>query len=594
MSLHQLAQTLAAHGRGGDTMLAHINPQEAGILKLLGGSGTINPHTGLREFKIGIPFIDNAWRDTKNSAEDAWRDTKHSVADILKDLGPYAPLVLGAALGPAGFGVFGTALGTGLAVGATYAVANESLASGLKAGLGAYGGANMWQQVSKLGANAPVSAGSNYAPSVEGGAPSSGAQFDISNPGAGGSWSPGTSAPNAVQTVTPPPADVLTSATPSYTEALRNTYNQVADAASNAYDKVANTNFGKGVGQIMEDPYGSFANAKVGYADAAALALPEMENAANDAEEENRRQEEAARQKFEASQIGDIHDFEYDPETMSYVPKGTRQVKYASGELYNQTYDPDTGTYTRTAANGGVVALGAGRGVRPAGYVEPTVALGAARGMRLGYVEPTVALGAARGMNLPTAAEDAKALSFKDLIAKKAAEDAKAAVEAELKARTANVVDYSYDPESQQFTRVGEQQIVPTTPVDGPATPRFTYDPTNQSYTPVAANGGIMSLNMGGVSDLGSYSDGGRMLRGPGDGVSDSIPAMIGGKQPARLADGEFVIPARIVSELGNGSSEAGARKLYAMMDRIQKARGKTTGKHAVATNSRAEKHLPA
>jgi hypothetical protein len=54
------------------------------------------------------------------------------------------------------------------------------------------------------------------------------------------------------------------------------------------------------------------------------------------------------------------------------------------------------------------------------------------------------------------------------------------------------------------------------------------------------------------------------------------------------------VVPARIVSELGNGSTEAGARKLYAMMDRVQGARGKTVGKGKVAKNSRADKHLPA
>jgi hypothetical protein len=109
------------------------------------------------------------------------------------------------------------------------------------------------------------------------------------------------------------------------------------------------------------------------------------------------------------------------------------------------------------------------------------------------------------------------------------------------------------------------------------------------------ANGGMAT---GGVSDahynLGGYSDGGRLLRGPGDGVSDSIPATIGHKQPARLADGEFVVPARIVSELGNGSTEAGARKLYAMMDRVQAARKKTIGKDKVAHNSKAEKYLPA
>jgi hypothetical protein len=108
------------------------------------------------------------------------------------------------------------------------------------------------------------------------------------------------------------------------------------------------------------------------------------------------------------------------------------------------------------------------------------------------------------------------------------------------------------------------------------------------------AQGGIASLAQGGQSHLGDYSDGGRLLKGPGDGVSDSIPATIADKRPARLADGEFVVPARIVSELGNGSTEAGARKLYAMMDRVQKARGKTTGKDRVAVNSRAEKLLPA
>jgi hypothetical protein len=109
-----------------------------------------------------------------------------------------------------------------------------------------------------------------------------------------------------------------------------------------------------------------------------------------------------------------------------------------------------------------------------------------------------------------------------------------------------------------------------------------------------AARGGLMAAYANGGSHLGDYSDGGRLLKGPGDGVSDSIPAMIGKKQPARLADGEFVVPARIVSELGNGSTEAGARKLYAMMDRVQKARGKTVGKGKVAKNSRSEKYLPA
>jgi hypothetical protein len=114
-----------------------------------------------------------------------------------------------------------------------------------------------------------------------------------------------------------------------------------------------------------------------------------------------------------------------------------------------------------------------------------------------------------------------------------------------------------------------------------------------ESYGSYAA-GGMASMARGGPSHLGDYSDGGRLLKGPGDGVSDSIPATIANKRPARLADGEFVVPARIVSELGNGSTEAGARKLYAMMDRVQKARKKSIGKNRVAVNSRAEKLLPA
>jgi hypothetical protein len=98
----------------------------------------------------------------------------------------------------------------------------------------------------------------------------------------------------------------------------------------------------------------------------------------------------------------------------------------------------------------------------------------------------------------------------------------------------------------------------------------------------------------GGIASLGSYSDGGRMLKGPGDGVSDSIPATIGGRQPARLAAEEFVIPARIVSELGNGSSEAGAKRLYGMMERVEHAREKSVGNGKIAVDTKAYKHLPA
>jgi hypothetical protein len=94
--------------------------------------------------------------------------------------------------------------------------------------------------------------------------------------------------------------------------------------------------------------------------------------------------------------------------------------------------------------------------------------------------------------------------------------------------------------------------------------------------------------------NLGRYSGGGNLVRGAGDGVSDSVPATIGGRQPARIADGEYIFSQAATKKLGKGSTEAGARKLYAMMDRVQKARGKTTGKKRVAANTRADKYLPA
>lgn len=171
-----------------------------------------------------------------------------------------------------------------------------------------------------------------------------------------------------------------------------------------------------------------------------------------------------------------------------------------------------------------------------------------------------------------------------------------------------NPYEFEYDKSNQTYTRVptGTRQrdiLAPNMPITG--MPRMAADggmmmsgplqamSDRNEYETLMANGG-QRFAAGGQSHLGDYSDGGRLLKGPGDGVSDSIPATIADKRPARLADGEFVVPARIVSELGNGSTEAGARKLYAMMDRIQKARGKTTGKDRVAVNSKAERLLPA
>jgi hypothetical protein len=112
-----------------------------------------------------------------------------------------------------------------------------------------------------------------------------------------------------------------------------------------------------------------------------------------------------------------------------------------------------------------------------------------------------------------------------------------------------------------------------------------------QAMQKALKEGKMINMAHGGISSLGGYSDGGRMLKGPGDGMSDSIPGVIAGKQPARLADGEFVVPADVVSHLGNGSTDAGAKQLYSMMDKVRKAR---TGKKKQAPAVKANRYMPA
>lgn len=131
------------------------------------------------------------------------------------------------------------------------------------------------------------------------------------------------------------------------------------------------------------------------------------------------------------------------------------------------------------------------------------------------------------------------------------------------------------------------------------------YDPYFTSFRPSVpmADGGVTNESDylsgggvdetyagGGITSLGGYSDGGRLLKGPGDGMSDNIPAQIGQRQPARLADGEFVIPADVVSHLGNGSTDAGAKQLYSMMDRVRQAR---TGNKQQGKQINPRKTLP-
>jgi len=113
---------------------------------------------------------------------------------------------------------------------------------------------------------------------------------------------------------------------------------------------------------------------------------------------------------------------------------------------------------------------------------------------------------------------------------------------------------------------------------------------------PTAAGGGIVALSKGGEPTFeygGTTAKTGepRMVRGAGDGMSDNVPATIEGVQEARLANDEFVVPSDVVADIGNGSSNAGAKKLYVMMDRVRKARHGTVKQ---PPEIRAERFMPA
>jgi len=158
------------------------------------------------------------------------------------------------------------------------------------------------------------------------------------------------------------------------------------------------------------------------------------------------------------------------------------------------------------------------------------------------------------------------------------------------------------------MTKVAEEQFV-----DGGMTGGYSYDPTTNSYK-MMAGGGLTALKAGGlregafivpadvISHLGNGSSEagmkivqerlkGRPIKGPGDGMSDSIPTTIAGKQPARVANEEAEIPPEVVAALGGGSLEKGAKKLYEMMDKIRQDR---TGKKKQAPAVKAEKYMPA
>jgi len=566
MSIAIAAQHLQHHGRNGDTMLVHMSPKEVKSLNDLamahGGHLTTNPHTGLPE------------------------------AGFLSSL---LPMIAGAALTATGVGAPMAAMLVG---GGSYLMNPEKgLMGGLMAGLGAYGGANLGASLAAQGMTSAAPAAQVLPEATQPftADPSAYTPFNATsgNFGAFGE-TPGTAmaqAPTGPQVVaqnavnSPPPGVAY----PDYQAGLANSSSAPpAQVASTSSGPEA---FKQGTitqpitsGMTAADAKEAFANASPTERLSAMQRGFTGENLMNYAKENP--------MQTAGMLAGPISELNKKKEDLPVTDKdmgqrftyssNRQQPTGATGE--QQYFAP---SYTKVSNEEAKRIYGFADGGEASAPAASSGSISSAD--TSADMSPDLAnflgLQAAR-TSMPAAPSHNVAQEFADYKKQYSPVGMRTPT---VGIGTPNPIDsggegtYTYDPVTKQFTKAAAAPSVANT--------NYAPDP-GPGYDPGGYPGGGMAA--GGLSHLGDYSDGGRLLKGPGDGISDSIPAVIGQKQPARLADGEFVIPARIVSELGNGSTEAGARRLYAMMDRVQKARGKTVGKGKVAKNSRADKYLPA
>jgi hypothetical protein len=588
MSLQHAAKHLAAHGRGKDTELIHMDKGEIASLQKLalanGGSLTINPQTGLPEAGF---------------------------------LSAILPMVAGAGL----MMIPGMqASAAGLIVGGLQTARTGSLKQGIMAGLGAYGGAGLAGSAGAAGAsttnaaNASANTIPQYGPSF-----TDAQSFDPSvlnappTPPVTGPITPSPSMPDAYKDFGQPPVETGTRLVgsqgpmnvagaqppsptggipqhgPSFTDGQSMGYPagtqpptipksfegmNAADRASSIRSGASFSNAGDFIAANPKTAAGAALSVAAGMQKDPTMSQPDKDM--------------GQRYSYSPGTTNPIPE----PDVPTYEDMLTKPGNYGRQQKYfSPAYTPISNTAAKDLYNyaaGGPVETMSNQAAMGANTMYPMANM-ATSSFATPYQSPV-----STNMLAPTSDVGVGMSGEPNMQGTRLAEGG----EAESRP------SYTYDPQAQKYTagpaisegapnddfmaEIRRAYNIPEQQQQNPAL-KYAYNPQSRQYQQMAS---------GGISDagynLGGYSDGGRLLRGPGDGVSDSIPAVIGKKQPARLADGEFVVPARIVSELGNGSTEAGARKLYAMMDRIQASRKKTVGKNKVAHNNRADKYLPA
>ena len=452
------------------------------------------------------------------------------------------PMAAGFALGPAGFGLM-SSLGAAATVGGLGALASGSLSKGLMAGLSAYGGSELASGLSSVGADqANKLAVTDLEKATEAATASTGSasadtafkqaqQANIDSLVNQAAANPNAMAPEAyrdfLNTVPPTPEPAQIQGFQRDAMQQLMQNNQLNPATQKALANPMST----GLGQLTEKGGMSALGSKLGYGGAAAIAAPLLYGMTQQ------------KQNTLAPLPGQKIPYQ------SYAYNQGTVNPYFGQPGNKDPYYLDQG-YTRTAAQGGLLDS-----MEQNSYPQARLPL---QHMVEGGVERLAGGGEPRFSREIHDNDSTGVMGmFKNASPTALAQYKKAARNASVQAAA---IDELNKRANAAFTDVGAD-------------------------TEYAAHGGLMGLQ--------EYAAGGKLLRGPGDGMSDSIPAVIKGAKPQRaaLADGEFVIPADVVSHLGNGSTEAGAKRLYAMMDKVRHAR---TGNPKQGKQINPERFMPA
>jgi hypothetical protein len=493
--LAALAQDLASKGRGGDTMLAHITPEEAEILKALGGAGTINPETGLPEF-LKIGGIDlNPRRGMKfNFGPLGNVRVGRKSSDLLLAAGAgYAGATGFMGLNPATAGMY---------YGGFRGLASGNLQEGIMAGLSAYG---MGEGFQSYGVGTPAA-----------GAPTA--------PGGVGGVSGGTSVG--------PEAGAVTSA-------------NVPVGAENPLAGIEYMNTpvaginpleGSQLVGTIQTPGDITAASQAAEATRAGFPLSEFDQAIQDAVY-------GPGGPGVPADVAAYGDTPYKSFGQTAAAPTSAQIAAQERVLYNPLSDPEAGGFSDLGAPFEYQAVSPqnAASTAPTGFLARNLPAGAQKYIADPILDAsgmTLAAGTVLGSSLLSGQQE------------------KAAFERQ-----------QADAERKRREQLGIYEDLAQRTMGG---------------IRMARAGGLMNLAQGGMTYMEAGGTTGptgipRDVTGTGDGMSDSVPATIEGVQEARLADGEFVIPADVVADIGNGSSNAGSKKLYDMMDRIRKARHGTT-----------------